>query len=90
MNSYRIYLITTTLILALTLAACGASSTTGPTSTPIKVAGSTTTLPATPILPGTPNAGATQTGSGGCTNPYFPLAPGATWSYASDGGPAGG
>ncbi len=89
MNSHRLYFITTTLILAFILAACGSPSTAVPTSTPINVAGPTATLPVAPTLPVTPTAAPAPTvgasSSGGCTNAYFPLSSGATWSYASTG-----
>jgi hypothetical protein len=89
MITHRLYLITTTLILTFTLAACGSASITVPTSTPIIIAGPTTTLPVTSTLPVTPTAVPAQTvsasSSGGCTNAYFPLSSGATWSYTSTG-----
>jgi hypothetical protein len=91
MNSRRLFLAATTLILAFTLAACGLSSTAVSTATPIKVVGPIATLPVTPAT--TPTTASTQKvstpSSGGCTNAYFPLSPGATWSYASTGSLAG-
>jgi hypothetical protein len=73
----------------LTLAACGPSSTAVPSATPIKVAGPSATLPVTSTLPVTPTAAPTPAVSAGCTNAYFPLSSGATWSYASTGSLAG-
>jgi hypothetical protein len=89
MNLHRLYLITTIVILAFILAACGSPSTVMPTSTPIKGAGPTATLPVASTLPVTPPAAPTQKGSGGCTNAYFLLSSGATWLYASTGSLAG-
>ena len=89
MNSHRFYLITTTLILVFTLADCNLPYKAVPTSTPIIVARPTATLPVTTTLPVTPSAAPAQTASasssGGCTNAYFPLSSGATWSYTSTG-----
>jgi len=89
MNSHRLYFITTTLILAFILAACGSPSTAVPTATPIKVVGPAATLPVAQTLPVAPTAAPAQTVSassrGGCTNAYYPLSSGATWSYASTG-----
>ena len=85
----RLYLVTTTLILSFTLAACGSPSTVVPTSTPIKVIGPAATLPVTSTLPVTPTAALTPIVSAGCTNAYFPVSSGATWSYDSTGSLAG-
>jgi hypothetical protein len=83
MGTRRLHLIVSNILFIVTLAACGSPSKVVPTSTPIKVAGPTATLPvSSPAAP-------TQPVSGGCTNAYFPLSSGATWSYASTGSLAG-
>ena len=90
MNSHRLYLITPTLILALMLAACNLPSKSGPTSTPIINDWPQLSPTVTPTTSPTQTVKPSSTSSIGCTNAYFPLSPGATWSYASNGGPAGG
>jgi len=89
MRSFLSYLKITSLILALALTACGSALSTGPTSTPIIVAGTQTTPVVNPTLPVTPAPAQTQAdnglSNGDCTNAYFPLSSGATWSYASTG-----
>jgi hypothetical protein len=89
MNLQPVTRFTTTLMLVFMLAACNAPTTARPTSTPILMSGSTDTPPAgstvAPTAPGAP----TQTTIGGCTNAYFPVASGASWSYDSTGSDAG-
>jgi hypothetical protein len=85
MGTRSLHLIVSSILLIVILAACGSPSTVVPTSTPIKVVGPAATLPVTSTLPVIPTAAPTQAGSGGCTNTYFPLSSGATWSYASTG-----
>ena len=75
------------LLITLFLAACS-SPTIPPTAQPTLTAQAATTQPgpaATQTLEGsTPVAEA-----GLCTNTYYPVRQGATWSYKSTGGPAG-
>jgi hypothetical protein len=83
MASHPFYLITTSVILAFSLVACGSSSTTRPTSTPLMMPGSSTTLAETTDSVPTQKGSASSKGS--CMNAYFPLSSGATWSYTSTG-----
>jgi len=89
MVSCRSFFKFTSLILALSLAACGSAPLTGLTSTPTIMLGPKATLPVNPTLPVTPTTAATQKGNGDCTNPFFPVSSGATWSYASTGSISG-
>jgi len=89
MGTRRLHFNVSSILLVVILAACGSPSTVVPTSTPIKVAGPTETLPVTSTLLVTSPAAPTQPVSGGCTNAYFPLSSGATWSYANTGSLAG-
>jgi hypothetical protein len=83
MASHPFYLITTSVILAFSLVACGSSSTTRPTSTPLMMPGSSTTLAETPDS--VPTQKGSTSSKGSCMNAYFPLSSGATWSYISTG-----
>jgi hypothetical protein len=89
MYSHRLCLITTTLILTLTLASCNLPSATRPTSTPIIMDWPDLYLTVAPTTSPTQTVKPSSTSSTDCTNAYFPLSPGATWSYASTGSPAG-
>jgi hypothetical protein len=89
MNSRHLYLVTTTLILAFTLAACNLPSKAGPTSTPIIMDWPEIYLTTTPTNSPTQTVKPSSTSSGSCTNAYFPISSGATWSYASTGSLAG-
>jgi hypothetical protein len=89
MSLRRYHFIISNILFIVILAACGSQSSVVPTSTPLKMAGPTANQPGTSTLPGNPTAGPTLTGGGGCTNAYFPLSSGATWSYASTGSLAG-
>jgi hypothetical protein len=76
MNSRRYHLVVSSLLLIAVMAACSpspAGSSTGSTGNP-----SATTSPPT-----------STSASGGCTNDYFPVSSGTTWSYSSSGGVLG-
>jgi hypothetical protein len=89
MNVQYTLRVTSTWLLGILLAACNMPSSAVATSTPILMSGPTETLPAGSTLASTPPAAATQAENGGCTNAYFPLSAGASWSYASSGSMGG-
>jgi hypothetical protein len=68
----------------------GSASTNTPTSTDTPVVTDTPVATITPAETATPEAGLPITGSGQCVNAYYPVREGATWTYASTGGPTGG
>jgi hypothetical protein len=77
MNPRRLHLSVSSILLIVALAACALS----PTIAPSGSAGSTAASP-------TETTGSSAA-SGGCTNPYYPVPSGASWSYASSGGNLG-
>ena len=88
MQQKKIYTMVGTLLIILFLAACSppAISPTEPQTT------ETAQLPATETVtaPTATLAGTTAIAEQGmCTNAFYPVRGGATWSYKSTGGPAG-
>ena len=82
MNSRRFYLIVSSLLLLAFMAACGASpagSSTKYSATNPPISATTATHP--PV--------SASSGMGGCTNAYFPVSSGNSWSYSSSGGVLG-
>ncbi|HVP20317.1 MAG TPA: hypothetical protein VMS73_00495 [Anaerolineaceae bacterium] len=97
MKASRLQFATSFILIFLTLAACSPATTSAPTAS----GGSSAPLPATAIVPTSalptatiplaalPTAAATLAATGGCTNAYYPVLSGASWSYASTGGNRG-
>lgn len=80
------------LSLGLSAVACGLPSLGGGQTN--EGASATEGSPASPTMTPlqaeeAPSAGSPSTGSGGCRNVYYPVAQGATWTYAVTGGPNG-
>jgi hypothetical protein len=100
MKSQKLYLMVIGIMLVFTLAACGsvatptASSTTAVLPTTIITSTAAATSAATDTPAAKPAAGSTtavvpSSGSSACTNAFFPVSAGATWTYASTGSIAG-
>ncbi len=96
MEKRRLYLIASNILLIAILAACSSSTPSaapGSTTVPATLAANTaapsnTTAPTNTPAPtntAAPAATSSTSGSGGCANAYYPVASGATWSYASTG-----
>ena len=78
------------LFLLIFVTACSnanATQTTAPVATQESVS---TEAPAATEAPVTSGGGMPVAGAGLCANAYYPVREGATWTYASTGGPAGG
>jgi hypothetical protein len=88
MEQKKIYALVSVLLITLILAACSAPPV-PPTSTqPIETA--TVTLTETASVPTATVDGTTPVAEQSlCTNLYYPVRQGATWTYKSTGGPAG-
>jgi hypothetical protein len=87
MEQKKMYALVSVLLITLILAACSAPPV-PPTSTqPIETA--TVTLTETASVPTATVDGTTPAEQSLCTNLYYPVRQGATWTYKSTGGPAG-
>jgi len=88
MEQKKTYTLFSTLLILLLLAACSAPSVSPtnppPTETAPITLSETATLPTATVESATPVAE-----QGLCTNVYYPVREGATWTYKSTGGPAG-
>jgi hypothetical protein len=76
------------VIVAATLPAAGTAipgSTSTPASETTPAANSTPAAGATPQA--TQGGGSTSAGQTACDHPYFPMRPGATWTFSTDSGP---
>src|SRR6185503_15452140 len=76
------------LLLIVSMTACS-MSVTRQTSEPVPTQPVVDTKPPATDIP-SPAETSVGTPSGLCANPYYPVREGATWTYASTGGPTGG
>ncbi len=76
MNLRHNHLIVSSILFIVILASCGQS----PASVPSEGTGSTAAATSQPV---------SASSSGGCTNAYFPVSSGTSWSYSSSGSPLG-
>jgi hypothetical protein len=101
MNKRSVHLAACSMILFFSLLACSLSPASAPSATPAStpVPAENTNVPTVSVpkaAPATstpaaaePTASALASASGGCTNAYFPVISGASWSYSSQGGTLG-
>ena len=83
MNRRSLHLIISTILVFFVIAACSlspAASSTGSTAAATNPPVSTAAATIPPV---------SASGGGGCTNAYFPVSTGNSWSYASSGGTLG-
>ena len=88
MEQKNLYILFSTLLIILLLTACSAPPV--PPTNPQSTATAPVTLTETASLPTATIQGATPAVEQGlCSNVYYPVRQGATWTYKSTGGPAG-
>ena len=90
-NIHRIFTTTGLLLIVVLLAACSPPSSPSPTQTQITEtqAPQATFTEIASQSPAPPESATAVAAEGLCTNAYYPVREGATWSYKSTGGPAG-
>lgn len=91
MDKNKIKSILSLLLIIIFLTACSSPSNQSPTENQAieTQAPQTTATELVTEPPATSEGGGTPAGEGVCTNPYYPVREGATWSYKSTGGPTG-
>src|SRR5689334_8875199 len=91
MEQKKYHRIFSALLIIVFLAACSTPAQPSPTETQMintQVPAATTTGAATDV-PATAEGPTSAASEGPCTNAFYPVREGATWSYKSTGGPAG-